>query len=156
MKKATLILLLIPLIFATSLAGEFEQTAYAAPAAHGGGGGWHGGGGGHGGHFGGRGFGGGGGHFRHGGHFEGGIWFGPGWGFWDPFFYPYYAYPYYAPPAVVVPEQPQEYVMPAPQRQEPSYWYYCTEARGYYPYVKNCPGGWLKVVPSPPPSGQEE
>lgn len=151
MKKSTLILLLIPvLIFAVSLAGPIEQTVFAAPV-HGG----HFGGGG-GGHFSGHGFGGHGGHFGHGGHgghFEGGIWIGPGLGIWDPFYYPfyypYYPYPYYSAPTVVVPEE-QEYISPAPQ-QETGYWYYCKDANGYYPYVKSCPGGWLRVVPSRTP-----
>ena len=153
MKKSTVILLLVPVfIFSTFLAGEPAPSAYAAPAMHGGGG--------HGGHFSGRGFGGGGGgHFHHGGHFEGGVWIGPGFGFWDPFFYPYAPYPYpysYYPPTVVVPEQPQKYIMQTPQPQENNYWYYCRESRGYYPNVKSCPGGWMKVVPSEPPQGQED
>ncbi len=31
------------------------------------------------------------------------------------------------------------------------YWYYCEYYRGYYPYIRQCPGGWLLVVPSAPP-----
>ena len=31
------------------------------------------------------------------------------------------------------------------------YWYYCQNPQGYYPYVNSCPGGWMKVVPQPPP-----
>ena len=149
MKKSAFILFLIPaVIFAAILAGPVAEVACAAPSGHfegGHGGGFHGGGG----HFGGRGFGGHEGHFRGGGHFEGGIWFWPG--FWDPFYYPYYTYPYYAPPTVVEPEQPEEYIMPTPQAGETGYWYYCKDANGYYPYVKSCPGGWLRVVPSPAP-----
>jgi hypothetical protein len=159
MKKYIFIALLLPmLIIAASLAGRFVQVAHADPSgggpvvearAHVGGGGGHGGGGyvGRGGH--------GGGGFRHGGgHF--GLWFGPLWGPWDPFFYPYYPYyPYYAPPTVVVPQQPEEYILPAPQPQETGYWYYCRDARGYYPQVKRCPSGWMKVVPSPSPPDQD-
>jgi hypothetical protein len=37
------------------------------------------------------------------------------------------------------------------QPVEPIYWYYCQNPQGYYPYVKQCPNGWMKVVPSPPP-----
>ena len=37
----------------------------------------------------------------------------------------------------------------APEAQ--GYWYYCAATRGYYPYVKECPGGWQKVPPAPPP-----
>ena len=65
---------------------------------------------------------------------------------------PYYYYPppYYAAP-VVVQSPPQVYVerdaAPAPEAQ--SYWYYCAATRGYYPYVKECPGGWQKVAPAP-------
>ncbi len=49
--------------------------------------------------------------------------------------------------------EPQIYIeraapQPAPQTQ--NYWYYCTNPQGYYPYVKDCPGGWLQVVPTPP------
>ncbi|MDA8109065.1 MAG: hypothetical protein M0015_10605 [Betaproteobacteria bacterium] len=29
-------------------------------------------------------------------------------------------------------------------------WYYCEQARGCYPYVRECPGGW-KPVPATPP-----
>jgi hypothetical protein len=68
------------------------------------------------------------------------------------YFYPQLVYPYpdpYTPPPVVV-------VQPTPQVQVPSappptqYWYYCDQAKGYYPYVPNCPGGW-RMVPATPP-----
>lgn len=66
---------------------------------------------------------------------------------------PYYYYaPYYAAP-IVVQQQPTVYVeQPAPlvQPQQPAgYWYYCADARAYYPYVKECPGGWQRVSPQP-------
>jgi hypothetical protein len=96
---------------------------------------------------------------RHGGHFSTSVWIGPGWGWsvWDPFwypsYYPYYRYPYpyyYAPPTVV--QEPQEYISVPEAKEEPAgYWYYCKEANGYYPYVKRCPSGWMKVVPYQPP-----
>lgn len=37
---------------------------------------------------------------------------------------------------------------------QPQYWAYCRSAQGYYPYVPECPGGWLPVVPTstPPPA----
>ena len=98
---------------------------------------------------------------RHGGHFSTSVWIGPGWGWsiWDPFYYPYsypyyrYPYPYYySAPTVVVPQEPQEYISSPEAKEEPGgYWYYCKEANGYYPYVKRCPGGWMKVVPYQPP-----
>jgi len=89
--------------------------------------------------------------------FAGGrVFFGVGLGF--PFFYPYpyaypsYAYPAYAPP-VVVQTAPPAYVQqdPSPPSQ-PQYWYYCPTSQAYDPYVKECPAGWLQVVPqaSPP------
>ncbi len=95
--------------------------------------------------------------YAHGGHggFHGAIWIGgPGWwgpGWWGPGWWgpPYYPYPYYSQPVIV--QQPQPvYQQPAPVEQEQSYWYYCPDANAYYPYVKNCPKGWLKVVPTQP------
>lgn len=72
---------------------------------------------------------------------------GPGWGWWGAS-YPYYYYP--APPVVI--EQPaQFYVQPNPQPDVQSYWFYCEKPAGYYPYVKRCPPGWMKVLPSPMP-----
>ena len=57
-------------------------------------------------------------------------------------------------PTVVVPSalsviiEQQETAPPTqPQIQ---YWYYCQNPEGYYPYVKQCPGGWLQVVPQSP------
>ena len=84
-----------------------------------------------------------------------GIWIGPGWWgpWWDPPVYPYY----YAEPPVIIQRQAPVYEQQTPQVEEqPYYWYYCPEARAYYPYVKQCSGGWMKVVPSPsPPKGME-
>ena len=134
-----------------SVAFLFVQTVEAADR-----------GGGHGGHSGGHG----GGHhggFGHGhGHgFFGGFgydWWGyPYW--WDypyyPYDYPYY-YPYYDPYYYGVYGEPP---VPPPSesaQQQPSLWRFCQDPEGYYPYVKNCPAGWLKVVPpkpdAPPPA----
>lgn len=62
--------------------------------------------------------------------------------------YPYggYYYPpaYYPPPVVVSPPPPPVYIE---KEQSGQYWYYCADARKYYPYVKSCPSGWMKVVP---------
>ena len=88
----------------------------------------------------------------HGGHGGVGIWLGPGWGpgWWGPYYNPYY-YPYYQEPPIFIEQQPDIYVQPAPQtEQQPIYWYYCKDPQGYYPYVKQCPDGWMKVVPTPP------
>lgn len=76
-------------------------------------------------------------------------WWGPGW--WGPA-YPY-PYPYaYSPPVVVQP--PPVYVQPSAPPEESQYWYYCQNPQGYYPYVRQCPNGWMKVVPPPAPPGQ--
>lgn len=84
------------------------------------------------------------------GHVRADIWLGPVWGPWwgMPLYQPYPYYPYPQAP-VVIEREPQIYVQPAPQQQEEqNYWYFCREADKYYPYVKQCPGGWLKVIPS--------
>jgi len=90
------------------------------------------------------------GHSGHGARVGIGLWLGPGW--WGPYYYPSYYYPYYPMESpIVIQQQPELYVQPAPQTEEQqSYWYYCKSPQGYYPYVKQCPSGWLKVVPSPP------
>lgn len=71
------------------------------------------------------------------------------------FFYPgpyYYSPPpppyYYAPAPVYV--EPYNGTS-APQTQD---WFYCPNLGAYYPYVKQCPGGWQRVLlqqPSEPP-----
>jgi hypothetical protein len=95
----------------------------------------------------------------HGGHGWGGPRVGIGIGigpFWGPYWGPYwgsYAYPYGYPPVVTVPST-QVYVQPsAPGTAQPppsASWYYCDDARGYYPYVQQCPGGWRAVAPTLP------
>jgi hypothetical protein len=65
-------------------------------------------------------------------------------------------WPYYSSDVATAPPFFNE-----PEQQQPQYWYYCTNPQGYYPYIRNCPGGWLIVVPNvtpppgftPPPSG---
>ena len=96
----------------------------------------------------------------HGDHVGIGVWVGPGW--WGPGwggpYYPYDPYyPYYTAPPVIT-KQPDTYIQQQPpaQAEEPSYWYFCKDPKGYYPYVKTCPKGWLKVVPSPTPEDGEE
>lgn len=88
--------------------------------------------------------------FAHGG-VRGGILIGPLWGPW--WGYPYY----YSEPPVVIQQQPPVYEQQAPQVEEQQYyWYYCADSKAYYPYVKQCPGGWMKVVPpSSRPKGKE-
>jgi hypothetical protein len=120
-----------------------------------GGGGFHSGGGFHGGGF-------------HRGGFRGGARFGvfvgaplfwPGYYYGAPYYYPpYYADPYYYPPAVAMESAPPVYEeqggaqplpAPAPQSQQ-NWWYYCADSKMYYPYVRECPGGWQRVAPQPP------
>lgn len=109
-----------------------------------------------------------GGYYRHGGHSNVGVgvvidpfWFGFGPGYYarpyyyPPYYYsPYYTSPYYYPPSVAtVPTEPPVYIErgeatePAPQTS--ASWYYCADPQGYYPYVKQCPGGWQAVAPRP-------
>jgi hypothetical protein len=118
---------------------------------HGGRSGWHGGGfrGSHGFHRGGARWG----HGIHGRRFHGGtrvfiggavgLWGWPGW--WGA------PYPAYVAPPVVVPPGPTEYIQQEPALPADAYWYYCQSAGAYYPYVKECPGGWMQVVPQPAP-----
>lgn len=79
------------------------------------------------------------------------YWSGPGW--WGPGYWGA-PYPYYADPPVVVQQGPTEYIPQAPAPPAaPQYWYYCQKAGAYYPYVKDCPGGWMTVVPQPASPG---
>jgi hypothetical protein len=80
------------------------------------------------------------------------VFFGVGIGvpLWGPAYYPYpYYYPpyYYEPAPVVVRQQPQRYIEQS--SPDSGYWYYCADAKAYYPYVKDCPGGWQRVSPTP-------
>lgn len=111
-------------------------------------------------------------------HPPGGRWHG-GVGVYFGSPYPFHAYPYgypygypyaYGPPPVIIaqPPQPQVYIEQGSGATTPAqvappaasagnnnaqgYWYYCEQADGYYPYVKECPAGWKQVTPSPPPA----
>ena len=76
--------------------------------------------------------------------------------YYPSYYYPYY-YPAYYPPVAAVPAAPPTYVergaAPAAAPQAQGYWYYCADAKAYYPYVKDCPAGWQKVIPQPPQGG---
>ena len=63
--------------------------------------------------------------------------------------YWHYPPPVYYYPYPVAPASPPVYVE---RSQADSWWYYCEQTRGYYPYVKECPGGWQRVPPAPPPT----
>ena len=98
-----------------------------------------------------------------------GVPFGFNYGYYPYSYYgsPYYGSPYYAPvPAYYPPMQsapiyteqndgPQISPQAAPrnssQDAQGSWWYYCVDSKTYYPYVNQCPGGWLRVAPQPAP-----
>lgn len=81
-------------------------------------------------------------------HVHFGLTIGPSWGAW-------YGLPRWSPP-------PLPYPLPVIERRSPVYvelppvppvsefWYYCPAAQAYYPYVRQCAGGWLRVLPSSP------
>jgi hypothetical protein len=81
-----------------------------------------------------------------------GFHFGYPVGFYHPW-YPAYYYPgpyYYPAPVVVQQPAPPVYVERSDSVPEgPGTWYFCREANGYYPYVKQCPGGWTRVPAQP-------
>ena len=54
-----------------------------------------------------------------------------------------------------MPAEPPVYIergndAPGGSNGQPGYWYRCNQPDGYYPYVTNCPGGWLQVPAQPP------
>ncbi len=117
------------------------QSAFAQHHGHGGvgHGGWKGGG--------------------HVGVYIGGPFLWPGYYGPYPYYAPYYS-PYYYPPVVTVPTGPTTYIEQgetqaapeqAPEQAPSASWYYCAASKTYYPYVKQCPGGWQRVAPQPPP-----
>ena len=141
---------------ACAMAAAIGVATTSAQAADGrgghGGGHWSGGHGGqawHGGHFGGG--------FR-GDHFHGrgfrgfgSIYLGAPWYWGNPYYYyddPAYSYyespTYYDYPTQVYVEPPEG---AAPAAPVPRAQYYCPDT-GYYPTVKACPQGWLRVVPN--------
>jgi hypothetical protein len=83
---------------------------------------------------------------HHGGHLRFGVTIGPYWGPW------YLPPPTYYYPPVVIEQQSPIYVQQQPVMEaapQNSYWYFCRAANAYYPYVKECPAGWEKVLPRP-------
>jgi hypothetical protein len=81
------------------------------------------------------------------GHVHFGISVGPYWGPW------YFPPPTYYYPPVVVERSSPVYVQQQPVLEaapQTSYWYFCRAANAYYPYVRECPAGWEKVLPTPP------
>jgi hypothetical protein len=59
-----------------------------------------------------------------------------------------YAAPVVVSPPLVVTHAPSVVVPPA---APPTFWYYCDNPQGYYPYVSQCPSGWRAVSPTPAP-----
>ncbi len=86
---------------------------------------------------------------------DGSFW-GPPW-YYPPYYYsqPYYSpyYPYAYAPVVEVPSSPPVYIERSrpDSSAPPNLWFYCPESKTYYPYVKECTGGW-QTVPAEPPS----
>jgi len=95
-----------------------------------------------------------------GGPFWGSPWYNQSYYYppYQPYYYPPYQpynYPYYAP-TVEVPAEPPVYIeryQSKPSSTPSGVWYYCSDSKAYYPYVKECPGGW-QIVPAEPPSEQ--
>lgn len=51
---------------------------------------------------------------------------------------------------MVIQKEPETYIQQYDQTDEPEgYWYFCRDPEGYYPYVKKCPKGWQRVLPTP-------
>ncbi|OIQ75233.1 hypothetical protein GALL_431000 [mine drainage metagenome] len=84
--------------------------------------------------------------------YYGSGWYPGGWndGWWGVPYAPYGGWSTWNPP-LVIERQPMvvQTLPPGPAPQ--SFWYYCQNPAGYYPYVANCPGGWTPVPATPPP-----
>ena len=98
------------------------------------------------------------------GGFRGGLFIGPSFGFYDPFWGPfgYYGSPYgYYPPVVIREREyrppPFDYLVPPDAPPPEQSWYHCANPDGFYPYVRSCDGPWEAVPVSPgrqPPPGR--
>jgi hypothetical protein len=55
-------------------------------------------------------------------------------------------------PPVFIERDPLPQAAPAPVTPPPpsGWWYFCPGAGAYYPYIRECPGGWQRVAPQPP------
>ena len=135
---------------ATAAALAIASSGALAAESHGGRGNWSGANGNWSGGHGGRFDGGFRGHGFHGHGFRGfgSIYLGSPWYWGSPYYYyDYPAYSYYAAPAYY--DYPTEvYVEPPASAPRPAsrVQYYCPDS-GYYPTVKACPNGWLRVLP---------
>ena len=77
----------------------------------------------------------------HGSRARVGVHFGTVWGPWG------YPPPWYYPSVVVVEPEPAPVYIEQNEPPNTAVWHYCRSAGGYYPYVRECPEGWLKVLP---------
>jgi hypothetical protein len=55
-------------------------------------------------------------------------------------------------PPVFIERDPLPQSSPAPVTPPPptGWWYFCPGVNAYYPYIRECPGGWQRVSPQPP------
>jgi hypothetical protein len=151
MKPYSKVVAVLILLLFGAAAGESAMARSGHGGSGRGGGYGHSGGYGHGGSYG------------HGYGYGGGVRFGISLGiplyalgyYSNPYYsYPAYAYPgpdYGYPGPAVAPsggyvEQGYPQAAPAPRQD----WYYCANANAYYPYVRECPGGWQRVPSQPP------
>ncbi|MDR2839526.1 MAG: hypothetical protein LBV49_13310 [Azonexus sp.] len=100
---------------------------------------------------------------RHGPRVSIGI--GVGAGFWGGGYYggyypwggyvsPWWTVPVVPPVVVTQPQAAPTYIQQTPAASAPvsapaasDVWYYCRDPAGYYPYVSECKGNWLRVLP---------
>ena len=136
MWKTRTVTALVLILFSAVVSGPVLAAGAPGRGGSPGGGGWHGA------------------PYHYGGpRFSYGIYLGAPWfPYYGP---PYYYAPYYYPPAVVAPAYPPAYVeqgavQAAPPQAQGNWWYYCEDVKNYYPYVRECPGGWVRVPPQPP------
>ena len=80
----------------------------------------------------------------------------PGYWYYPPPYYYPPAYPYYNPyyyPPYADPSAPVTYTeqgaQPGASQPPTQWWYYCVDSKAYYPYVRECAGGWQRVPPTP-------
>ncbi|MBA0922625.1 MAG: hypothetical protein H0Z21_05500 [Nitrosospira sp.] len=57
-------------------------------------------------------------------------------------------------PPISIPETPPVYIeqqdfVKSTAESQKNYWYYCQDPAGYYPYIRECPNGWLPISPQP-------
>lgn len=104
---------------------------------------------------------------HHGNHFRArvgvGVYIGPGfvygyprYGYPAPYYYPGYYPPVVASSPQYIEQGPDGNPVVVPEdagAPAQTWWYRCDSPPGYYPYVKDCPGGWQQVPAQPPAGG---